>query len=46
MRQYCRRMRIKYGSVRFHFDGEPIDPRETPDTLELESDVCIDVVPC
>jgi len=45
MRQYCRKMHVKYGSVRFQLDGEQVDPCETPDTLELESDVCIDVAP-
>jgi len=44
MRQYCRNMHIKYGSVQFMFDGEQIDPSETPDSLELESDYCIDVI--
>jgi len=46
MRQYCRKMRIKYGSVRFQFDGEEIEPCATPQALELESDYCIDVLPC
>ena len=46
MRQYCREMHIKYGSVRFQFDGERIDPSATPQSLELESDFCLDVLPC
>jgi len=44
MRQYCRNTRIKYGSMQFLFDGEQIDPSATPETLELESDYCIDVI--
>ena len=46
MREYCRNVHMKYGSVRFQFDGERIDPSATPQSLELESDFCIDVVPC
>jgi len=44
MRQYCSKMRVKYGSVRFQFDGEEIDPSSTPQALELETDFCIDVL--
>ena len=46
MREYCRRMHMRYGTVRFQFDGDDIDPIVTPQSLELESDFCIDVVSC
>jgi len=46
MRDYCRKMHVKYGSVHFQCDGERIDPHVTPETLELESGCCIDVFPC
>jgi hypothetical protein len=43
MREYCRLCNVKYHTVQFQFDGEPVDPSSTPESLELESDFCIDV---
>ena len=45
MQQFCKTTGVKYGTVGFQFDGEPIDLSESAESLELETDYCIDVVP-
>ena len=33
-----------FGAAKYFFDGEPIDPRKTPNALDMEDLDCLDVV--
>ncbi|KAG5510799.1 hypothetical protein JKF63_07871 [Porcisia hertigi] len=41
---YCKKQGISRGSVRFLFDGAPIDESKTPDDLGMEEDDVIDAM--
>ncbi|XP_031575175.1 small ubiquitin-related modifier 3-like [Actinia tenebrosa] len=43
MNAYCDRQGLVKGQLRFQFDGNPINDDDTPETLEMEEDDCIDV---
>ncbi|XP_064608574.1 small ubiquitin-related modifier 2-like [Liolophura sinensis] len=43
MNAYCERSSVAASSVRFMFDGSPISETETPSSLEMEDNDCIDV---
>lgn len=34
---------IKEKNLKFYFDGEQISPTDTPDSLDLEGEACIDL---
>lgn len=34
---------LNEGSLKFYFDGEQIDPADTPESLDLEGEACIDL---
>ncbi|KAK7201867.1 small ubiquitin protein [Novymonas esmeraldas] len=41
---YCKKQGISRGSVRFLFDGAPIDESKTPEDLGMEDDDVIDAM--
>ncbi|KAG5485775.1 hypothetical protein LSCM1_07187 [Leishmania martiniquensis] len=41
---YCKKQGISRGSVRFLFDGAPIDDSKTPEDLGMEDDDVIDAM--
>lgn len=41
---YCKKQGISRGSVRFLFDGSPIDESKTPEDLGMEDDDVIDAM--
>lgn len=41
---YCKKQGISRGSVRFLFDGSPIDENKTPEDLGMEDDDVIDAM--
>ncbi|KAK2163224.1 hypothetical protein NP493_1473g00055 [Ridgeia piscesae] len=43
MSAYCERTGVKMGSMRFRFDGQPINETDTPSQLEMEDGDSIDV---
>ncbi|ELT89488.1 hypothetical protein CAPTEDRAFT_18771 [Capitella teleta] len=43
MTTYCERTGVKMGSMRFRFDGNPINEHDTPSTLDMEDGDAIDV---
>ncbi|KAK7075620.1 hypothetical protein SK128_004942 [Halocaridina rubra] len=43
MHRYVEAKNLELAKLRFSFDGTPLDPRDTPETLDLEGDECIDV---
>lgn len=45
MRTYAEKKGEPINKFRFMFDGEKLDPEETPNTLDLEGGECIDVFP-
>jgi hypothetical protein len=44
MDAYCKKQGIARTSVRFLYDGAPIDENKTPDDLEMEDDDVIDAM--
>uniref|UniRef100_A0A7S1R119 Ubiquitin-like domain-containing protein n=1 Tax=Neobodo designis TaxID=312471 RepID=A0A7S1R119_NEODS len=44
MDAYCKKQGIARTSVRFLYDGAPIDEHKTPDELEMEDDDVIDAM--
>lgn len=44
MDAYCKKQGIARNSVRFLYDGSPIDESKTPDDLEMEDDDVIDAM--
>jgi len=43
MSAYCERTGVKMGSMRFRFDGQPINETDTPSQLDMEDGDAIDV---
>lgn len=43
MEKYAKEKKVDVSTLRFHFDGEKLDPSDTPDNLDLDGDECIDV---
>jgi len=43
MNAYCDRAGLKMASVRFRFDGSPVDTEDTPSKLDMEDGDSIDV---
>ena len=43
MSKYAQTKSLDLSTLKFRFDGENLDPSETPETLELEGGECIDV---
>lgn len=43
MHRYAEEKHVKLENLRFSFDGEKLDPGDTPETLDLEGNECIDV---
>lgn len=43
MEKYAKEKKVDVRTLNFHFDGEKLDPRDTPDNLDLDGDECIDV---
>ena len=43
MEKYAEQTKTNVGSSRFIFDGEDLDPDETPESLDLDGGECIDV---
>jgi len=43
MSAYCERTDVKMGSMRFRFDGQPINETDTPSQLDMEDGDAIDV---
>lgn len=43
MKQYAERRGVALKSLKFVFDGEIVNPDETPEDLDLEGEECIDV---
>ncbi|XP_042888965.1 hepatoma-derived growth factor-related protein 2-like [Penaeus japonicus] len=43
MQRYAEEKKVDLSALRFHFDGEKLDPSDTPDNLDLDGDECIDV---
>ena len=43
MDKYAEQTGQDAAKLSFHFDGEPLPPSQTPDSLELEGGECIDV---
>lgn len=39
----AKQLDIKESSLKLYFDGEQIDPRDTPESLDLEEEACIDL---
>lgn len=46
MRDFCHVTGKKFGSLKFSFDGETLDLSARPESLDLETDYCIDVLSC
>jgi small ubiquitin-related modifier len=44
MDAYCKKQGISRSSVRFLFDGSPIDENKTPDDIGMEDDDVIDAM--
>lgn len=44
MEAYCKKQGIARSSVRFLYDGSPLDENKTPDDLEMENDDVIDAM--
>ena len=44
MNAFCQRQGVALSSVRFLFDGDRINPEQTPDSLGMEDNDSIDVV--
>jgi len=44
MREFCRSVGKDFGTLKFCFDGEILKLSATPQSLELETDYCIDVL--
>ncbi|XP_023930847.1 NFATC2-interacting protein [Lingula anatina] len=44
MREYASKMELEWTSLKFQFDGEDIDPKATPEDLDMEDDDCIDAI--
>ena len=45
MREYARKMKVRYDHLSFKFDGVALDPQQTPADLDdMEEGDCIDVV--
>ena len=44
MDAYCKKQGVNRQSVRFLFDGAPLDESKTPDDLEMENDDVIDAM--
>jgi len=45
MNEYAEKKGVEVSSLRFMFDGETLDPQDTPISLDLEGGECIDVYP-
>ena len=43
MHRYAEEKNLKLKELCFKFDGETLDPNDTPETLDLEGNECIDV---
>ena len=43
MKEYAERRGVTLQGLKFVFDGEIVNPNETPDDLDLEGEECIDV---
>ncbi|KAL7378130.1 hypothetical protein ABVT39_008937 [Epinephelus coioides] len=43
MKAYCERQGLEMRHIRFMFDGQPINEKDTPSQLEMEDDDAIDV---
>ena len=43
MAEYAKQKQVEVSSLRFMFDGERLDPRETGEGLDLEGGECVDV---
>ncbi|XP_015602531.1 small ubiquitin-related modifier 3 isoform X2 [Cephus cinctus] len=43
MNAYCDRVGLAIAAVRFRFDGQPINEKDTPTTLEMEEGDTIEV---
>ncbi|KAF0301650.1 NFATC2-interacting protein [Amphibalanus amphitrite] len=46
MERYARQKGAELAKLRFRFDGEALDPSDTPETLDLEGGECVDVHSC
>lgn len=44
MREFCRAAGKSFGTLKFSFDGESIELSATPQSLDLDTDYCIDVL--
>jgi small ubiquitin-related modifier len=44
MEAYCKKQGIARGSVRFLYDGNPVDENKTPDDLDMDDDDVIDAM--
>ena len=43
MLRYAAKFNVDYGQLQFSFDGDNIEPSDTPEELDLEDGFCIDV---
>lgn len=43
MHKYADEKKVSLEKLKFYFDGEVLDPKETPVNLDLDGDECIDV---
>ena len=43
MREYARKMAVRFEQLTFSFDGVTLSPRQTPGDVDLEDEECIDV---
>eukprot|EP00039_Didymoeca_costata_P018317 m.333028 g.333028 ORF g.333028 m.333028 type:complete len:102 (-) comp17048_c0_seq1:136-441(-) len=41
---YCKRQGLQSGSIRFLFDGQQVGPDDSPESLDMEDNDCIDVM--
>ncbi len=43
-REYAYKLKVPYERLSFSFDGARLEVSETPDSVDMEDDECIDVI--
>jgi hypothetical protein len=42
LKKFAKEMSVTYTKIKFYFDGDKINPKQTPEDLQMEEDDVID----